>query len=98
MVIGYVPSDPEYWWTKVNNLIYWEFIQRAVKEDCEYVNMGTARYKGQIDFKMKWGCELHEDGQKRVDPDKWYYKVFRLLWKTFVPLRLTPYIGMLLRK
>jgi len=98
MVVGYAPSNPIYWWTKAVNLLYWEFIQQAVKEKCEYVQFGTARYKGQIDFKKKWGCELYEDGEKRIDPDRWFYKIFRFFWRTFIPLRLTPYIGKFLRE
>ena len=97
MTIGYAPSNPQFWWTKINNLLYWEFIKQAVKEKCEYVNFGTARYKGQIEFKKKWSCEIYEDDEKGIDPDRWFYKILRFLWKTFVPLKLTPYLGKLFR-
>jgi len=98
MIVGYTPSNHQFWWTKINNLLYWEFIKQAVKEKCSYVDFGPVRYEGQMQYKKKWGCEIYEDNEKRINPDRWFYRILRFFWKTFVPLKLTPYLGKLLRE
>lgn len=98
MVIGYSPSDPAYWQIKANNLLYFEFIKAAVKQGYEYVDFGPVRYEGQLQYKKKWGCDIYEGNEKRINPDLWFYKILRFFWKTFVPLKLTPYLGKLFRE
>ena len=99
MVVVYNPSNMEYWHLRANDLLHWELIKEAVKDGVyEYVDFGPVRYEGQLQYKKKWGCEIYEDNEKRINPDLWFYRIFRFFWRTFVPLKLTPYFGKLFRK
>jgi len=97
MIVGYNPSEPKYWDLRANDLLHWELIKESIKRGCQYVDFGPVRYEGQLQYKKKWGCDIYEDNEKRINPDLWFYRILRILWRTFVPLRWTPYLGKLLR-
>jgi lipid II:glycine glycyltransferase (peptidoglycan interpeptide bridge formation enzyme) len=51
-----------------NDLAHWELIQWAISMGLRVFDFGSARYRGQIQFKKKWGVSLHEYCNYTIGP------------------------------
>jgi len=40
------------------DLVHWEFIKWAIKNNFRFLDFGLARYEGQVKYKLKWGTSL----------------------------------------
>lgn len=104
-------SDAKFWASRPNDLAHWELIQWAA-QNLRVFDFGSARYAGQIRFKKKWGVTFHdyscyligEDATRgnRATPSidssaPWVTRLGQI-WRTAVPLRLTPWLGAPIRK
>lgn len=107
-----IASDPRAWPKRPSDLAHWELIEWACKQGLEVFDFGSARYSGQVQFKKKWGIELHDYGFYLIGSpettDKLQIETVRTssrtmsamaaLWRWAVPLALTRVIGPPIRK
>jgi serine/alanine adding enzyme len=104
-------SDPEaaslrkYFYTGVNDYMYFKAFEYAVEAGCTSFNMGRSqRGSGTYKYKKKWGEVMIENFPvtrmrefKTIGEQKKKYKIFISLWKSS-PLFLTEAIGPQIRK
>ena len=107
-----IASDPRAWPKRPSDLAHWELIEWACKQGLEVFDFGSARYSGQIQFKKKWGIELHDYGfyligssqsgqgvkSETVRTSSNTMAVMAALWRWVVPLALTRLMGPPIRK
>lgn len=98
-------SSRDYWGLRPNDLLHWEAIISSAREGREIFDFGLMRYKGQIDYKEKWGIEKFPYYESNISQSKRSFKsifqdvgFFALLWRNLVPLRITPYLGRPIRR
>jgi hypothetical protein len=107
-----IASDPRAWPKRPSDLAHWELIEWGCKEGLEVFDFGSARYSGQVQFKKKWGIELHDYGfylitsselgrELKMETARTSSKTMAAmaaLWRWVVPLALTQLIGPPIRK
>jgi len=107
-----IASDPRAWPMRPSDLAHWELIEWASKQGLEVFDFGSARYSGQVQFKKKWGIQLHDYGFYLIGSpetiDKLHVETVRTssktmsvmatLWRAAVPLALTKVLGPPIRK
>ncbi len=105
-------SDSRWWSMRPNDLAHWELINWAYANGLRFFDFGAARYSGQIQFKKKWGVSLHEYSYyligtpnsasalkiHTVQSSSKLMAAMAYLWRSFVPLSLTPVLGPPIRK
>jgi hypothetical protein len=107
-----IVSDPEFWATRANDLAHWHLISWAVGQGLRRLDFGSARYKGQIQFKKKWGVQLYDydyyilgepatlardTTQIRKTPAR-SMQTMSHVWAKVMPLALTRIVGPPIRK
>lgn len=107
-----IASDPQAWPKRPSDLAHWELICWAYKEGLRVFDFGSARYGGQIQFKKKWGVELHDYGfyliapadvrpglkSRTVQTSSKTMTTMSAIWRTTMPLPVTRLIGPSLRR
>lgn len=95
---------------RANDLAHYYLMTWAVKHKIKYFDFGPVRYEGQRHYKEKWGVELKpysywyfsNDKNFKIpphlDPDVWYFRWLRFIWKNLVPEYLANWIGPTIRK
>lgn len=105
-------SSPKMLSLRPNDLAHWQLIAWAAAQDLRWFDFGSARYEGQIQFKKKWGVEMHEYGYyligapntsattkiHTVQTSSTPIQIMAKLWRRLVPLRLTPLLGARIRR
>lgn len=105
-------SDPRWWEARPNDLAHWELIKWATEAGCRVFDFGSARYPGQIQFKKKWGVQLHDYSTyvinspdavstpriPSVDSSSRAMTLLADLWRRSVPLGVTRVLGPPIRK
>jgi hypothetical protein len=105
-------SNPKHWSSRPNDLAHWELISWSYAQGLRVFDFGSARYVGQIQFKKKWGANLREYSYYLIGPpaagssleiqtvgsSSKTMEVMSTIWRTIVPLRLTPVLGPPIRK
>lgn len=107
-----IASRPEAWAKRPSDLAHWELIQWACRQDFKVFDFGSARYKGQIQFKKKWGVEFRDYGFYLVGPAETISRMeiqsvktssrsmslLADLWRWGVPIPLTRLLGPPIRR
>lgn len=107
-----IVSDDKYWDKRPNDLCHWSFIKWGCENGYKYFDLGSVRYEGQRRYKKKWGAELKEyahyllitDSGKRklkfktFDSSSKSMGFFSSVWRKFVPLKVSKFLGPMVRK
>lgn len=107
-----IASDPQAWPKRPSDLAHWELICWAHKVGLRVFDFGSARYGGQIQFKKKWGVELHDYGfyliaqtdahaglrSQTVQTSSKSMAAMSAIWRTTMPLSMTRLIGPSIRR
>jgi len=105
-------SEPNSWEMRPNDLAHWELISWACTEGLRVFDFGSARYRGQIHYKKKWGVSFHEYCYYVIGPphraanmriqtvqsSSRFMMAIANLWRRFVPLAATAALGPPIRK
>ena len=77
-------------------------IKNTNDEGYKYFDFGPLGYKGQYQFKIKWGIQLIDYFQYSNSPIKeqpiYFRTVFASFWKYGIPTNLSKHIGHFFRK
>jgi hypothetical protein len=102
-----IASDEKYFSLRGNDFLHFELLRWALANDFDWFDFGPVRYPGQVQYKKKWGIELHEYScfylpirkYKRPLSDRSFpLKQGAFLWKTLIPGPLASKAGKYLRK
>lgn len=108
--IAHAPMDTTYRDLRPSDLMHWAFVEWGCNNGFKYFDFGNARYKGQKDFKTKWGCSFSDykryflkgvsetPAPAPVNPDQLHYKIASSVWKSAVPLFITEPLGKIIHK
>ena len=98
-------SDERAWPLHPNDLIHWKLIKWALDQGIERLDLGSASSTKQLDFKRKWGAEMHDYAQLSIDvsgqlqTSEWSREhVFEKKIWNILPLWASRIIGPSLRK
>jgi hypothetical protein len=110
-IINTVSAD-KHWEKRPNDLCHWHFIKWGAENGYESFDMGSVRYEGQRRYKQKWGAELEryshyafapgldkrKMNSKNFDSSSKTMAFFSSAWHRFMPLRLSEFLGPVIRK
>jgi hypothetical protein len=107
-----IVSDDNYWSKRPNDLCHWSFIKWGCENGYKDFDLGSVRYQGQRRYKEKWGAQFQKyahyvfapnlDTKKKksktFDSSSKSMVFFSSVWRKFIPLKVSKFLGPMVRK